>query len=205
MNTDTMQDTQVHGEGRVCPWQRVRHFDNVLRPLVHNPRKLFGPYVRSGMTVLDVGCGGGFASLGLARLVGEDGMVISVDLQPEMLEIVRERAARAGLLERITLHRCEPGQIGVRTRVDFAVAFWMVHEVPDIGVFLREMYALLSPGGRFFLAEPKIHTSQLEFERTVEEGTQAGLVVLEKPKVRFSRAVVLGRAEHTSQRDGSQQ
>jgi ubiquinone/menaquinone biosynthesis C-methylase UbiE len=198
MNTETTQSTWL-GEGdRVCPWQRVRRFDNFLRPLVHNPRKLFGPYVRSGMTVLDVGCGGGFASLGLARLVGEDGMVISADLQPEMLDIVRERAASAGLLERITFHRCDPGRIGVQARVDFAVAFWMVHEVPDSEAFLREVCALLSPGGRFFLAEPKIHTSPLEFERMVEGGTEAGLVVLEKPKVRFSRAVVFGCAEQMS-------
>ena len=192
MNTDTMQDVPVSEGGRVCPWERVRHFDNFLRPLVHNPRKLFGPYVQPGMTVLDVGCGRGFASLGLARLVGEDGMVISADLQPEMLEMVKERAASTGLMERITFHRCEPGRIGVRARVDFAVAFWMVHEVPDIEAFLREMRAILSPGGRFFLAEPKMHTSQLEFDSTVEKSVAAGFAVLHKPKVLFSRAVVLG-------------
>ena len=194
MNTETTQNPWLGEGNRVCPWQRVRHFDNFLRPLVHNPRKLFGPHIRPGMTVLDVGCGGGFASLGLARLVGEEGIVISADLQPEMLEIVRERAARAGLLERIAFHRCDPGRIGVQARGDFAVAFYMVHEVPDNEAFLREIHGLLNPGGRFFLAEPKVHTSQIEFERTVERGTRAGLVVLEKPKVRFSRALVFEKA-----------
>jgi 2-polyprenyl-3-methyl-5-hydroxy-6-metoxy-1,4-benzoquinol methylase len=152
---------------------------------------LFGPYVRPGMTVMDIGCGGGFASLGLARLVGEDGLVISADLQPEMLEIVRERAAGAGLLERIRLHRCEQDRIGLHVQVDFAVAFYMVHEVPDSASFMSEVFALVRPGGCFFLAEPKFHTSLRDFERTLEEALSKGFRVLERPRVILSRAAVL--------------
>ena len=74
----------------VCPWQLAPIIDNRLRPLVHNPENIFAPYVTRGMTVLDVGCGAGFASLGLAKLVGEEGLVIAADLQTKMLSIVRE-------------------------------------------------------------------------------------------------------------------
>ena len=191
MNTGSIEDSRILDGSRVCPWQRARHFDNFLRPLIHKPAKLFGPYVRPGMTVLDVGCGGGFASLGLARLVGKDGLVFSADLQPEMLEIVHERATGAGLLDRIRLHRCEPDRIGLEARVDFAVAFYMVHEVPDSRAFLAEVCALLNPGGRFFIAEPKVHTSRSDFERLLEEARETGFSVMGTPKARLSRTVVL--------------
>ncbi len=55
------------------------------------------------MTVLDIGCGGGFASLGLAQLVGEKGVVILADVQPQMLDIVQERATRVGGLMTVLL------------------------------------------------------------------------------------------------------
>ena len=136
---------------RVCPWQLAPIIDNRLRPLVHNPEKIFAPYVTRGMTVLDVGCGAGFASLGLARLVGEEGLVIAADLQSKMLRMVKERAIKAGLSERIRIHLCSPERIGVREELDFAVAFFMMHEVPDVRAFLEEIYVLLKTGVGFLL------------------------------------------------------
>jgi cyclopropane fatty-acyl-phospholipid synthase-like methyltransferase len=38
---------------------------------------MLGPYVKPGMTVLDVGCGMGFFSIGMARMVGDEGRVIA--------------------------------------------------------------------------------------------------------------------------------
>lgn len=184
-------DSHASAEKLVCPWQIVYLFDNFLRPLVHNPKKLFGSYVRTGMTVLDIGCGRGFSSLGLARLVGEDGLVIATDLQPQMLDMVKKRAARAGLSNRIRIHCCEADRIGIREKIDFAVAFFMIHEVPDARTFLRELFTLLKPGGRLFIAEPKIHVSQRDFERTAQEAQTVGFEVSERPSVRLGRAVVL--------------
>ena len=48
--------------------------------------------VAVGMTVLDVGCGPGRVSIPLARLVGEQGAIIAVDIQQEMLDIVKRKA-----------------------------------------------------------------------------------------------------------------
>ncbi len=175
----------------VCPWQSVKSFDNFLRPLIHNPVKMFRPYVQEGMQVLDVGCGRGFASIGLAKLVGQSGKVTSADLQPEMLAMVKERAEKSGLLERIDFHRCESDRIGASGPVDFAVAFWMAHETPDQAAFFNEIGSLLKPGGHFFLAEPKGHVSNAAFDREIQLAKGAGLDITDRPKVRFSRAVVL--------------
>ena len=84
-----------------CPWWLLFTFDNPLRKLIHDPIKILSPFVESGDTVLDVGCGMGYFSLGLAELVGEKGKVIAADLQPQMLAGLSKRAASAGLDERI--------------------------------------------------------------------------------------------------------
>ena len=193
MQPERVVNPKINTKKQVCPWQHVRTFDNLLRPLIHNPRKLFGPYVVRGMTVLDVGCGRGFASLGLARLVGDNGLVIAADLQPQMLEMVKERAASAGLSDRIRVHRCEATRVGVQEKLDFAVAFWMVHEVPDELAFLSEIFGLLKPGGSFFVAEPKVRTSRPDFEQLVQKSQNVGFVVSDRPRVFLSRAVLLSK------------
>jgi 2-polyprenyl-3-methyl-5-hydroxy-6-metoxy-1,4-benzoquinol methylase len=141
----TLSRLEAAGEKHICPVWVVRTFDNFLRPLVHNPRRLFGPHVRPGMRVMDVGCGGGWASVALARLVGEGGLVIAADLQPEMLDLVRNRAEKAGLLDRIRLHTCLDDRIGLHEELDFAVAFYMTHETPDARALVAEVFSLLKP------------------------------------------------------------
>lgn len=178
-------------ENHICQPSAVKWFDNFLRPWVHKPAKLFGPYVRPGMTVLDVGCGAGWATLGLARLVGPEGRVIAADLQPAMLNMTRNRAARLGLSRRIVRHKTEPDRIGTEYRIDFANAFWMVHETPDQQAFLQEIYDLLEPGGHLFIAEPKGHVSQQAFESTTTQAQAIGYKIQSHRKVFLSRAVVL--------------
>ena len=195
MNPKHIDDSHISEEKLVCPWQIVYLFDNFLRPLIHNPRKLFGPYVRAGMTVLDIGCGRGFTSLGLARLVGEEGLVIAADLQPQMLDMVKERAARVGLSNCIRIHCCEASRIGVQEELDFVVAFFMVHEVPDARTFFEEIFTLLKPGGRFFLTEPKVHVSSRDFGQLVQKAQVVGFKIAEKPSVRLGRTVLLVKSE----------
>jgi ubiquinone/menaquinone biosynthesis C-methylase UbiE len=180
-------------ERHVCPPWAVKWFDNVFRPLVHSPRKLFGPYVREGMTVLDVGCGAGWATLGLARLVGGTGRVIAADLQPEMLAMLEARAKRAGLGDRIRLHVTAVDRVGLTEKVGFALAFWMVHETPDAAAFLAEMHATLFPRGHLFVAEPKGHVTREAFETMVEQAKENGFEVVARPRAWFSRAAVLRR------------
>ena len=137
----------------VCPWWFAYTFDNRLRRLVHPPGKVLGPYVTEGMTAIDIGSGMGHFSIGLARLVGERGRVVAVDLQQEMLDILARRAKKAGLVERIERHRCAADALGVSVDADLVLTFWMAHEVRDRERFMGEIHGLLRDGGVYFLAE----------------------------------------------------
>jgi ubiquinone/menaquinone biosynthesis C-methylase UbiE len=180
--------------GHVCPWWLAYTFDNPVRRLLHRPEDLFRGLVAPGQTAVDVGCGMGHFTLGLARMVGAEGRVVAVDLQEKMLERVRRRAERLGVLGRIRLHRCGENALGVAERADFVVASWMVHEVPDRAAFLREVAAFMKPGARLFVAEPLGHVKAEELESTVALAAEAGLEVESRPRMAVSRAVVFRKA-----------
>ncbi|MFZ6027988.1 MAG: class I SAM-dependent methyltransferase [Chloroflexota bacterium] len=180
-----------------CPWWLIATFDNPLRRLIHDPQKILMDWVRPGDAVLDVGCGMGYFTLGLAKLVGEMGRVIAADLQPEMLAGLRQRAARAGLLSRIQVHQAAPERIGLEANLDFGLAFWMVHEVRQQETFLQEIHGLLKPGGKFLVAEPKLHVPEDAFRRTLQIAQAHGFREIARPAVRFSQAVVLAKEPPT--------
>lgn len=174
----------------VCPWWLAPTFDNPLRRWLQNPQRILNDLVQPGQTALDVGCGMGYFSVALAQLVGSTGQVIAVDLQEEMLQRVRWRAAKAGVAERIHTQRCFPQSIGVAGPVDFALAFWMVHETPDQARFLGQVAQALRPGGRFLLVEPFLHVGATAFQKTLATAERVGLKPVGERQVFFSRAML---------------
>ncbi len=177
--------------GRVCPVERAGSLDNRIRRCLQNPRKILGPYVREGMTALDIGCGPGFFSVEMAQLVGESGRVIAADLQEGMLDKLRNKIQGTALEQRITLHKCSENGIGVSDNVDFALAFYMVHEIPNQEEFLAEIRSILKPDGLVLIVEPPFHISKRAFEETIAKARDAGLTPVERPRVFLSKAIVV--------------
>ena len=176
-----------------CPWWLLFTFDNPMRSLIHNPCKMLKGLIQPGDTALDVGCGMGYLSLPMAQLVGQQGKVIAADLQEQMLDGLRRRAQHASCAERIHPLLCSPDRIGLTEPLDFALAFWMVHEVRDQEGFLKEIHLTLKANGKFLLVEPRIHVSGRDFKRTVALAERLGFKVLTRPSVMISRAVVFGK------------
>jgi ubiquinone/menaquinone biosynthesis C-methylase UbiE len=178
---------------RYSPWT-APFFDNVFRKIFQSPEKITGPYVRPDMTVMDIGCGPGFFTLAMARMVGPEGRVIAIDMQQEMLDTVKTKSDRLGLSDRIRFHRCKPDSLGLEEKAGFILSFYMVHEVPDRDAFFREIGGLLGPGGKYLVVEPDFHVSREAFDDTLRHAEKAGFVVEKQPKVLLSRAALLRRA-----------
>jgi ubiquinone/menaquinone biosynthesis C-methylase UbiE len=162
-----------------------------MRRWIQNPRKILGPYIKEGMTVLDIGCGPGFFSIDLAEMVGATGRVIAADLQEGMLQKLREKIKGSELDSRIALHKCEESKIGWSEQVDFILCFYMVHEIPNQADFFKEIKSKLKPGGQLFIAEPPIHVSKKAFAETIKKARAAGFIPVARPKVFLSKAVIL--------------
>ena len=126
-------------EHHVCPWWLGWLHSIPLRKLIQNPNKILSPYIEPGYTVLDVGCGPGFFSIPMAKMVGDGGKVVAVDLQAKMLNYARRRAARARVTSRIEFHQCEAESLGIKGAFDFVSAFYLVHEVPDQQKLFNEL------------------------------------------------------------------
>ena len=180
--------------GRVCPWWLGYLLASPLRSWMEDPSRLLAPYVREGMTVLEPGPGMGFFTLELARLVGPAGRVVAPEIQVRMIAGLKRRAARAGLASRVEPRQVAPETLGVDDlagRVDFVLAYAVVHEMPDAARFFQQAAAVLKPGASLLLAEPAGHVKSEGFETELGVAADAGLEVVERPAIRRSHAAVL--------------
>jgi len=190
-----MTEAPERAREAVCPAEFAGWLSTPLRRLITHPGRILRGLVGPGDTAADLGCGPGFFTLPLAEMVGDEGCVIAVDLQQAMLDKVGSRAERKGLASRIHPRRCEAGSLGLDgERADFALAFWMVHEVPDQRRFLREAHELLRSGGRLLLVEPRGHVVKAAFAQTLAAAEAAGFRCVDRPRITFSFSALLERA-----------
>jgi len=104
---------------------------------------------------------------------------------------VLRRARRRGVADRIQIHLSTPESIGIDHKVDFVLAFWIVHEIADQASFFKQIRAILKPSRCFLLAEPVIHVTRQMFSRTLGAAKEMGLIVREEPRIRFSHSALL--------------
>ena len=144
--------------------------------------------------MLEPGPGMGFFTLPLARMVGPTGRVIAVDLQPKMIANLKRRGANSNLLDRIDARvtSAETMNLGdIQAKVDFILAFAVVHELPDAAKFFREVACACKPGGLMLLAEPSGHVKGKDFTAQLDSASSAGFVIKEQPTIPRSQAAIL--------------
>jgi ubiquinone/menaquinone biosynthesis C-methylase UbiE len=181
---------------RVCPVELADSLDSRVRRWLQNPAKILAPFVREGMTAVDVGCGPGFFSLEMARMVGPGGKVVAADLQEGMLDRLREKIRGTALEARILTVRCDREALNVQASADFLLAFYMVHEVPDKDSFFRQVKDLLNNRGTMLLVEPKLfHVSREAFAVTTGIAEKCGFAVAQGPRLPLSWTAVLTHGE----------
>jgi ubiquinone/menaquinone biosynthesis C-methylase UbiE len=176
----------------VCPVELAGGLDNRLRRFLQNPRKILAPYIRPKMTALDLGCGPGFFTIEMGRMLYGSGKVVAADLQQGMLDKVVAKIKGTVLENTIQLHKCQDDRIGLAEKVDFILAFFMVHEVPDHDKLFAEVKTLLKPGGRMLIIEPNFHVSKKSFNSMMEIIHKYGLTEIDRPRHFLCRSVLIG-------------
>ncbi len=178
---------------RVCPHTLAFILDNPLRKLFFKSRKIFGEYIKEGDTVLDFGCGPGFFTVDMAGMVGRSGRVIAIDLQEKMLEHVKKKAAKKGLSDIIKFHCCSENKIGVNQKVNFILAYYVVHETPSAENLLKQFYNILKERGKVLIVEPSRHVSRENFTRLIKEAEKSGFTILGSPRKAKGRSLLLAK------------
>lgn len=176
---------------RICPVEKAGGLDNSVRRLLQNPQKILRPYINKGMTVLDIGCGPGFFTIEIAKMLSNSGKVIAADLQEGMLEKLIQKIRGTELEQIIEIHKCQNDNIGVKENVDFVLAFYMIHEVLNQDKLFLELKSILKPNGMIYIIEPKFHVSKKSFDDMINRIINIGFVIIDRPKVFFSRTVLL--------------
>lgn len=123
------------------------------RRLVAGPRRVLAAFgVEAGQTVLEIGPGTGFYSVEAAKRVGEEGRLICLDLQSDMLRHTRARMAAIGLRARFV--RADACALPFREScIDHVLLVTVLGEIPDRRRALAEIRQVLRPGGRLSVSE----------------------------------------------------
>jgi SAM-dependent methyltransferase len=120
--------------------------------------------------------------------------VVAVDIQPKMIERLRRRAAKSGLLSRLDTRLASPESMALgdlAAFVDFTLAFAVVHEFPDAREFFRQIGAVSKSGASLLLAEPPGHVKSEMFESEIKAAGQSGFRLNSRPTVPRSHAALL--------------
>ncbi len=177
----------------ICPSWFAFSLNNRLRRMVQDPDRILSPYIKPGSICADIGCGPGYFTIDMARLTSPEGRIIAIDMQPRMLEKMRKNSEQAGVSEHITAHQCKADDLMIPEKLDFALVFWMVHEVPkkQRAGFFRQLRAAMNKNGQVLVTDPEVPWMGSDFRYSVEAAVNEGFTVIDHPRVTMSRTALL--------------
>jgi ubiquinone/menaquinone biosynthesis C-methylase UbiE len=144
-----------HGAGEIWNWEGPAGKQRWTRRV-----KMLSNHLRTGMSVLELGCGTGYFTRELARS-GAD--IVAVDVSPELLEIAKVDRPAANVRYEIqnAYESSYPDAM-----FDSVVGSSVLHHL-EIEEALREIYRVLKPGGTIYFTEPNMLNPQIAIQKNV--------------------------------------
>lgn len=195
---DEGRDRAPHG--RLFPPEDLGLLEGPDREAWQQPERIMDLLrIADGATVADIGAGGGWFTVRLARRVGPVGLVYAEDIQPQMLESINRRVLREGLANVRTIHGT-PTDPRLPTPVDavLIVDVYPAVAAEDRVALLRNLLPLLEPGGRVGIVDFKLDgggpgpplDERVEPDAVVRDARAAGLRLLAREDLRYQYVLV---------------
>jgi ubiquinone/menaquinone biosynthesis C-methylase UbiE len=125
--------------------------------------------LRNGDVVADIGAGTGFYARRIARAIAPDGVVYANDIQQEMLDVLRDKAAAENLTNIVPILGSETDPKLPKATFDWILLVDVYHEFQQPKPMLAAIRASLRPGGRVALVEYRETTAHVRPEHRMSK------------------------------------
>jgi len=153
--------------------------------------------IKAGMSVLELGCGSGVYTLGLARAAGNKGKLYAVDMQPAMIERLRRRLEKPEYAEftNIETRLANAYELPFTDEsIDLVVMVAVLPEIPDKDSALKEIRRILKPDGILAISETLIDPDYPLRRTTKKYCRRAGFVLLNTSGSFFNYTMQFGKS-----------
>ncbi|MGE5834891.1 MAG: class I SAM-dependent methyltransferase [Acidobacteriota bacterium] len=190
--------------GRLFPPEDLGILEGPDRDAWQKPEQIMDALgIADGATVADLGAGGGWFTVRLARRVGPTGRVYAEDIQPQMIESIRRRVDREGLKNVTIVHGTATDPRLPTGEVDAVLIVDTYNELEDPVTLLRNVASALAPRGRLGIIDFKSDglgpgpppEDRVDEKRVLAAAEQAGLRLVKRETfLRYQYMLVFGRA-----------
>ncbi len=139
---------------RVMSWRGWRWLLRPDRDLWEQPERVLDALrIRPGQTVADIGTGVGYFAVRLAQRVGPTGTVYAVDIQPEMIRMLKQRLDQFNIRNVVPVLSTPDDPKLPPSSVELALMVDVYHEIQNPDALMKRLAQALTPQGRLALIE----------------------------------------------------
>jgi ubiquinone/menaquinone biosynthesis C-methylase UbiE len=151
---------------RVMGHEAADWLDRPEREKEEQPKKLLSALkIKPGDVIADIGAGSGYYTFRMAERVGPTGKVLAVDIQPEMLALIRQRAKARGVANVEPIQGTETDPKLPADSVDLILMVDVYHEFAFPYEMTEAMIRALKPGGRMVFVEFRLEDDKVPIKR----------------------------------------